>query len=133
MPDGQRWGLLVTDWGFILYWSATALAAMQVIALPTEWMFRDYADPAMVAWNWSFAPLDLLASAFGLLAVRAARRGANWRGAAIVSLALTSCAGLMAIAFWTFAGDFDLAWWAPNLALMLWPLIYLPRLMSTAG
>lgn len=133
MPAGLRWGLLITDWGFVLYWSVTALAAMQVIAVPPAWMFRDYATPVMGAWNWSFAPLDLLASLFGLAAVHAHRRGAPWRGAAIVSLALTSCAGLMAIAFWTLVGDFDLSWWAPNLALMLWPWIYLPRLMPAAG
>lgn len=133
MPSGLRLGLLATDLGFILYWSVTALIALHVLPLPTEWMFRDYESPVMVAWNWSFAPLDLLASFFGLVAVHAHRRGAPWRGAATVSLALTSCAGLMAIAFWIIAGDFDLSWWAPNLVLMIWPWIYLPRLMAAAG
>lgn len=126
MPAALRRLLLVTDWGFILYWSVTALAAAHVIALPTDWMFRNHDDPAMVAWNWSFLPLDLAASAFGLLAVRA---GGAWKGLATVSLALTSCAGLMAISFWAISGDFDVSWWAPNLFLVAWPWVFLPGLM----
>ncbi len=87
----------------------TALAAAHVIALQTEWLFRDYADPAVVAWNWSFLPLDLAASFSGLIAVRAARVGAAFRGLAIMSLVLTSSAGLMAVGYWAAARDFDLA------------------------
>jgi hypothetical protein len=126
VPRTLRLLLLVTDWGFILYWSVTALAAAHVIALPAAWMFRNHEDPTMVAWNWSFLPLDLAASALGLLAVRS--RGA-WKGLAAVSLALTSCAGLMAVSFWAVSGDFALSWWAPNLFLMAWPWIFLPGLM----
>ncbi len=125
--------LLLTDWSFIVYWTVTALAAAHAVALPTEWLFRDYADPAVVAWNWSFLPLDLAASCSGLLAVRAARAGKAFRGLTIVSLALTSCAGLMAVAYWTVARDFDLAWWGPNLFLLVWPWFFLPRLMNAAG
>lgn len=133
MTRALRWLFLVTDFSFILYWSATALAALHVIALPTEWMFRNHDDPVMVAWNWSFLPLDLAASAFGLLAVRAERAGAPWRGTAIVSLVLTSCAGLMAISFWAVAGDFEPSWWGPNLFLLIWPWFFLPGVIRAAG
>jgi hypothetical protein len=126
VPASLRWLLLVTDWGFVVYWSVTALAATGVIAVPTEWMFRNHSDPVMVAWNWSFLPLDLAASVLGLLAVRA---GGAWKGLATVSLALTSCAGLMAVSFWAISGDFDPSWWGPNLFLLLWPWIFLPGLM----
>jgi Family of unknown function (DUF5360) len=124
---------LLTDWGFIVYWTVTALAAAHVIALPAEWLFRDYANPSVVAWNWSFLPLDLAASISGLMAVRAARQGAAFRGFAMVSLVLTSCAGLMAVAYWTVARDFDPSWWAPNLFLLVWPWFFLPGLIRAAG
>ena len=73
------------------------------------------------------------ASVSGLLAVAAARRGAPFRGIAIVSLALTSCAGLMAVGYWAVALDFDPAWWAPNLFLLVWPWLFLPGLARAAG
>jgi hypothetical protein len=111
----------------------TALAAAQLVALPAAWLFRDYASPAIVAWNWSFLPLDLAASLSGLMAVDANRKGRPARGLTILSLVLTSCAGLMAIAFWTVARDFDPAWWAPNLFLLIWPWIFLPGLLKAAG
>jgi hypothetical protein len=125
--------LLVTDVGFLVYWAVTALAAVHVIALPTEYLFRSYDDPDVVAWNWSFLPLDLAASASGLMAVRAARAGKAFRGLTILSLTLTSTAGLMAIAYWTVARDFDPSWWGPNLFLMLWPWAFLPGMVRDAG
>ncbi len=44
---------------------------------------------------------------------------------------LTFCSGLMAVAFWTLRGDFDPAWWAPNLFfLLIYPLFFLPRFLK---
>lgn len=40
----------------------------------------------------------------------------------LISLVLTSTAGLQALAFWALRGDFTLSWWAPNLFLLLFPL-----------
>jgi hypothetical protein len=133
MAASLRLLLQITDWGFIVYWSVTALATLHVIALPPEWLFRNYTDPAVVAWNWSFLPLDLAASATGLLAVRAAHKGTAFKGLAIVSLVLTSCAGLMAVSYWAVARDFDPAWWGPNLFLLVWPWLFLPGLVRAAG
>lgn len=125
LSRGLRLHLLLTDLGFLAYWLATACAW-----LPSSLLFKDYHDPLMVAWNVSFAPLDLLASVFGLAAVALAGRGARaWPQFALVSLVLTACAGLMAIAFWTLRRDFDATWWLPNLYLLLWPLGYLPALL----
>jgi hypothetical protein len=115
---------LVVDLGFIAYWAIT-LAGV----IPAEYLFKDYDDPILQAWNWSFLPLDLGISATGLAALRRARTGRAWRSLAIVSLVLTPCSGLMAVSFWALRGDFDPAWWAPNLFLLLYPLFYLPRLM----
>ncbi|GAB2937863.1 hypothetical protein GCM10027203_43820 [Nonomuraea fastidiosa] len=77
----------------------------------------------MVDWNWSFLWIDLPASATGLAGLRLMRLGrASGPPLMLVSLALTMASGLMAIAFWTLRGDFSLAWWIPNLYLMLFPM-----------
>jgi len=125
VPRSLRLLLLVTDLGFIAYWSVTALHL-----LPPELAFNDYRNPLLVAWNWSFAPLDLLASACGLWALRLARRqDARAYTVLIIALVLTCCAGLQAISFWATRGDFELGWWLPNLFLMLYPLWFLPALL----
>ncbi|MFZ4600988.1 MAG: DUF5360 family protein [Caulobacterales bacterium] len=131
-PRGLAPLLAVTDVGFIVYWSVTGLAAAGVVQIPAAYLYKGYHDPMLVAWNWSFAPLDLAASFFGLAALAALRAGRAWRGLAIASLAFTSVAGGMAIAFWALSGDFDLGWWAPNLVLFAWPWLYLPSLMRDA-
>lgn len=55
----------VTDLGFILCWSLIALHLV-----PAKAMFDEYHLPTVTAWNWSFLPLDLLASFIGLAAPR---------------------------------------------------------------
>jgi hypothetical protein len=94
---------LVTDIGFVVYWLATAFK----LILP-EYAFSDYANPIVVAWNWSFLPLDLLISATGLTSVWLFSRGrTGWRELALLSLALTIASGLNAIAFWAIRGELD--------------------------
>ncbi|HNP71669.1 MAG TPA: DUF5360 family protein [Kouleothrix sp.] len=117
---------LVTDIGFIAYWLITLLAL-----IPEAYLFKDYHEPLLVAWNWSFLPLDLLISATGLASLLLHRRGdARWRGLAITSLALTLCSGLQALAFWGLRADFDLAWWLANGYLLVYPLFFLPGLIA---
>jgi hypothetical protein len=126
MPKRLRLSLLITDIGFLIYWGITALAAIKLVTIPPEWLFKDYHDPNIVAWNWSFMPLDLLASVTGLIAVRQSQ----WRTMAIVSATLTFCAGFLALSFWSFQGSFDPSWWAPNLFLTLWPLFMIRTLIT---
>jgi hypothetical protein len=40
---------LLTDVGFILYWLITILNI-----IPEKYLFKDYKNPLLVAWNWSF-------------------------------------------------------------------------------
>jgi hypothetical protein len=126
------WLMLVTDVGFIVYWLLIVTRA-----LPPELMFDDYEVPAVAAWNWSFLPLDVAISVTGLLALRALRRGrASARVLLPVSLTLTSVSGGMALAFWAIAGDFDIAWWAPNASLLIFPiplLVHLARRPELLG
>lgn len=117
--------MLTTDVGFIAYWLITIAHI-----IPPDMLFRDYSNPIMVHWNWSFLPLDLLISATGIYALLLLKRNnPTWRQLAIVSLTLTFVSGLQAIAFWAIAGDFDIWWWVPNLFLMIYPTFFLPALI----
>ena len=55
---------LFTDIGFILYWVFTALAL-----IPKEYLYQDYTNELLVAWNWSFFPLDILISITGMYSI----------------------------------------------------------------
>lgn len=130
MSPALRRALVVTDGLFLLYWSLSALDLAGIVPLPRDWLFADHDVPMVVAWNWSFMPLDLAFSITGLLAVSLAARGRRaWIGWALISLTLTSTAGLMAIAYWTILGQFDPAWFLPNLAICLWPFAFFGRLL----
>lgn len=120
--------LLVTDVGFLAYWAVTLLHL-----LPPAWLFSGYGDATVSAWNLSFLPLDLVVSVTGLSSL-ALRRACPHAARALLSLSLlaTSISGLQAIAFWATRGDFDLAWWLPNLFLLAWPLPFLARIVATA-
>ncbi|MEU1737231.1 DUF5360 family protein [Streptosporangium sp. NPDC020145] len=121
--------MLLTDVGFLVYFSVTGLGLV-----PAAWAFADYTEPLMVSWNWSFLWIDLLASATGLLSLHLLRRGApEAERLMLVSLVLTSASGLMAVAFWTLRGDFSLAWWIPNLYLLLFPMPAIVRLVRPTG
>jgi hypothetical protein len=120
---------LATDIGFIIYWLITLLGL-----IPAAYLFKDYHDPLLVAWNWSFLPLDLLVSASGLGSLLLERRGnPRWRELALISLVLTSCSGLQAVAFWVLRADFDPTWWVPNLYLLIYPLAFIPRFLLPAN
>ncbi len=115
-----------TDLGFIVYWLITALHL-----IPAPYLFQDYTNPILTAWNWSFLPLDLLVSASGFAALWAFQHKLEqWRSFALISLVLTFSSGLNAIAFWVIRGDFDPTWWIPNLYLMLYPLFFLSKLFK---
>ena len=59
-----KYFFLITDVGFVIYWLITIFHM-----IPQEYLFKDYEDPILVAWNWSFLPLDLLISLTGFLSL----------------------------------------------------------------
>ena len=64
----------------------------------------------------------------------AARRGfAAWRPLALMSLTLNTAAGMMADSYWSLMGQSDPAWFLPNLALVVWPIPFLARLVTSAA
>ncbi|QRG66442.1 DUF5360 family protein [Brevibacillus choshinensis] len=98
--------------------------------IPSAYLFKDYDHPTLSAWNWSFLPLDILISLTGLASLYLYKKQNHmWKQIALVSLVLTFCSGLQAIAFWAIRMDFDPSWWLPNLFLMLYPLLFIPRLL----
>lgn len=118
---------LIVDIGFLFYWLIVALKL-----LPESFLFKDYANPILVAWNWSFFPLDLFISATGLSSIWLySSQKRAWRQLALVSLVLTSCSGLQAISFWAIRSDIDPFWWAPNLFLLCYPLFFIPKLICS--
>jgi hypothetical protein len=130
MPRRLAIALTITDMAFLAYWVLSALAAMGLLHLPASLMYDDYNNPRVVAWNWSFLPLDLAFSFSGLGAVMAARRGSPlWQPLALISLIVTIAAGGMAISYWTLLGEFDPSWFLANAALVIWPLAFLPGLI----
>jgi len=122
-----KYYFLVVDIGFIVYWFITLLGV-----IPGEYLFKDYNNPILWAWNWSFLPLDLFISASGLTSVYLWRqKNPNWAPLALISLVLTFCSGLQAIAFWSIRLDFDISWWLPNLFLLLYPLFFMKSVFRT--
>ena len=134
MPQSLALAFTVTDLIFLVYWSASGLAQLGMISIPHDWMYAHYDQPQVIAWNWSFLPVDLAFSILGLSAVAAARRQAPiWRPLALLSLSFTMVAGGMAVSYWTILREFDPSWFVPNLALVIWPLFYLPSLVKQAS
>ncbi len=112
---------VITDIGFIIYWIITLLKI-----IPEEYLFKDYSNPIMIAWNWSFLPLDLMISFTGLLSLFLHwKQNEKWKHLAFFSLVLTFCSGLQAISFWIISLDFDITWWIPNLYLMIYPIFFI--------
>lgn len=121
--------MLAIDVGFVVYW---VLVAGRL--LPPEAMFAEYDDPRVAAWNWTFLPLDLAASATGFAAVAALRAGSPAAPARLaVSLALTATAGGAAVAYWALRGQWDPWWMLPNLLLLVVPLPMLARLVRSGA
>jgi hypothetical protein len=130
MPVNLARTLKLLDGGMILYWAISAIACFGIIALPKEMMYAGYGSMIVDAWNWSFAPLDIAFSALGLLAIWLAKNNdPRWQPVAILSLALTFCAGLMAISYWMLIDYYDFSWWLPNVALMTAAMWWLHKII----
>jgi len=98
MTRSLKFLMLATDSGLLVYWAMSALVAMRLLNIPSDWLFGHHDDPAVQAWNWSFLPLDVVLSVAGLMSVRlAARNAATWRTLATLSLALTVAAAAVVI------------------------------------
>ena len=131
MSKSLQLALSVTDILFLAYWTVSALHLAGLVPIPADWLYADADDARVVAWNWSFFPLDLAFSLTGLAAIRYARKSNPlWKPLALVSLVLTMVAGGMAVGYWALLGEFDPFWFLPNLALLIWPMFFLGRIIA---
>jgi hypothetical protein len=126
------WLLTATELGMLAYWVAVIADAVGLIAIPPEWMYSDHANPLVVAWNWSFLPIDVLFAVAGLFARFGGLAAPRAEALSLVALTLMMCAGLMAIAFWAMRGEFDAFWWGLNLWLLGLGLVGLLRRLARA-
>lgn len=115
----------IVDIGFIVYWLITLFHL-----IPGEYLYNNYTNPLLVSWNWSFFPIDILISATGLLSMYLRKRwNFLWIKFALISLILTFATWLMALSYWTINKDFEIQWWLPNLFLLIYPLLYIPKIV----
>ena len=80
MPWPLRAAFLATDSLFLAYWTVSALFQSGMIAVPHAWMYEGFDQPRVIAWNWSFLPLDLAFSLLGFAAVALGRAGTRRGG-----------------------------------------------------
>jgi hypothetical protein len=132
VSGGLKLALTITDLAFLIYWAVAGLDASGLIHLPPDWLYPNAHDPRVVAWNWSFLPLDIAFSVTGLWAVAADKRGDGiWRPLALISLILTIVAGGMACGYWLLIGEIEPSWFGTNALLVAWPLFFLPGLVKS--
>lgn len=117
--------LTMTEVGMLLYWALAALMVLDMVTVPPAWMYSNYSDPMIVAWNWSFFPVDVLFTLTGLVSRLPSHR--SRQGLAVFSTTLMFCAGLMAISFWTLRAEFDAFWWGTNIWLIILSLTALAQ------
>lgn len=115
----------ITEILMVLYWVLAAALVMDFIRIDPSLMYSDYENPLVVAWNWSFFPIDIAFASMGLFAKYGGATGGRKFKLEISAATLMTCAGLMAISYWIFSGDFNLTWWAVNIWLILLGLLNL--------
>ena len=129
----QKIALTVTEIGMLAYWVFATLVVLNLITVDPALMYSDYQNPVIVAWNWSFFPIDVLFAVLGLLGRYGPFQSEQKSIISTISLALMFCAGLMAISFWVIRGTFDPFWWGINIWLMILPtIVLLPKLRQSS-
>ena len=109
----------------LAYWVLAAVLVIGLIHIPPEYMYSDYENPLVVAWNWSFFPIDIVFVICGLWARFGGLRPPLPRHLSLIGATLMFCAGTMAISFWSITGEFEPLWWGMNLwlvVLVLWAI-----------
>jgi len=109
----------ITELAMLFYWVLAGALVLNLISIDPSLMYSDYENPLVVAWNWSFFPIDVAFAIIGLTArfgVQAARLRFKLE---VIAGVLMLCAGLMAVSYWAINGDFDPTWWGMNIWLII--------------
>lgn len=107
-----------TEIAMILYWVLAGSLVLGLISIDPSLMYSDYQNPLVVAWNWSFFPIDIAFAVTGLTARFCTMSEQTKFKLEIIAAVLMVCAGLMAVSYWTITGDFDPTWWSMNIWLI---------------
>jgi len=121
----------ITELAMLLYWIMAGALAFDLISIDPSLMYSDYQNPIVVAWNWSFFPIDVAFALIGLAARFGVQAGHFRFKLEVIACVLMICAGLMAISYWTIIGDFDPTWWGMNIWLIVLGAINLARTEQT--
>ncbi len=103
----------------LVYWLLAGALTLDLITIDPSLMYSDYQNPLVVAWNWSFFPIDVAFAIIGLAARLGVAQGVRKFKLEVTAAVLMLCAGLMAVSFWTITGDFDATWWTMNVWLII--------------
>lgn len=109
----------ITEIVMILYWVLAGALVLDIISIDPSLMYSDHQNPLVVAWNWSFFPIDIAFAAIGLGARYGSFAGELRFKLETTASVLMFCAGLMAVSFWIMTGDFNFTWWAMNIWLVI--------------
>jgi succinate dehydrogenase hydrophobic anchor subunit len=115
----------ITEVLMVLYWILAAALVLNLVRIDPSLMYSDHQNPLVVAWNWSFFPIDIAFAGMGLFAKYGNVSGGRKFKLEISAATLMICAGLMAISYWVITGDFNLTWWVVNIWLVVLGLINL--------
>ena len=121
--------LTLTEIGMLGYWALAGALVAGWVTIAPEYMYSDYENPVIVAWNWSFFPIDVAFALCGLTARFATLRQSVAELLSVIGATLMFCAGVMAISFWVIQREFDPLWWGLNIWLCLLSILFLFHLM----
>ena len=114
-----KFATTITELAMLLYWILAGALALDLISIDPSLMYSDYENPLVVAWNWSFFPIDAAFAIIGLAARFGVQAGHLRFKLEVIAGVLMFCAGLMAVSYWTITGDFDPTWWGMNIWLII--------------
>ncbi|MDA9207858.1 YvaD family protein [Octadecabacter sp.] len=108
-----------TEVAMLLYWVLAGALVLGLVSIDPALMYSDYQDPRVIAWNWSFFPIDIAFAGIGLVARFGVSSGVLRFKLELTAAVLMFCAGLMALSYWVLTSDFDLTWWSMNVWLVV--------------
>jgi fatty acid desaturase len=103
----------------LIYWILATALVLNLVDIDPALMYSDYENPLVVAWNWSFFPIDIAFASLGLYAKYGRVERNRKFKFEVTAATLMVCAGLMAISYWIITGDFSPTWWAMNIWLIV--------------
>lgn len=108
-----------TELGMLAYWVLAGALVAGLVRIDPSLMYSNYENPLVVAWNWSFFPIDVAFAMIGLTARFGSTSGLLRFKLEATASVLMLCAGLMAVSYWTMTGEFSPLWWGMNLWLVV--------------